>query len=76
MRRLRLPKPVNYHPFEFCENGAKVTISDLTSARCKPSFWDGHTVSELRNWNDYDLEQPRGLPSPCVTTLPPIDMSR
>lgn len=26
------PKPVNYHPFEFCENGAKATLSDLTSA--------------------------------------------
>ena len=32
------PKPVNYHPFEFCENGAKATISDLTSARCTPEF--------------------------------------
>lgn len=21
------PKPANYHPFEFCENGAKATIS-------------------------------------------------
>ena len=51
------PKPVNYHPFEFCENGAKATISDLTSARCTPDFWNDHTVTELRDWRDYDLEQ-------------------
>jgi molybdopterin-dependent oxidoreductase alpha subunit len=58
------PKPVNYHPFEFCENGAKATISDLTSARCKPEFWSDHTVSELRNWKDYDLEQTGRLTHP------------
>ncbi|WP_337269641.1 FdhF/YdeP family oxidoreductase [Oryzifoliimicrobium ureilyticus] len=58
------PKPVNYHPFEFCENGAKATISDLTSARCTPEFWADHTVSELRNWKDYDLEQTGRLTHP------------
>ena len=58
------PKPVNYHPFEFCENGAKATISDLTSARCTPAFWDDHTVSELRGWKDYDLEQTGRLTHP------------
>ena len=58
------PKPVNYHPFEFCENGAKATLSDLTSARCKPSFWDDHTVLELRGWKDYDLEQTGRLTHP------------
>jgi molybdopterin-dependent oxidoreductase alpha subunit len=58
------PKPVNYHPFEFCENGAKATLSDLTSARCKPSFWDNYTVSELREWKDYDLEQTGRLTHP------------
>ena len=58
------PKPVNYHPFEFCENGAKATISDLTSARCTPAFWDKHTVSELRRWKDFDLEQTGRLTHP------------
>jgi molybdopterin-dependent oxidoreductase alpha subunit len=58
------PKPVNYHPFEFCENGAKATISDLTSARCTPAFWTEHTVSELRAWNDYDLEKTGRLTHP------------
>lgn len=58
------PKPANYHPFEFCENGAKATISDLTSARCTPDFWNRHTVAELRNWKDYDLEQTGRLTHP------------
>lgn len=58
------PKPVNYHPFEFCENGAKATLSDLTNARCTPDFWDKHTVSELRDWKDYDLEQTGRLTHP------------
>jgi len=50
------PKPVNYHPFEFCENGAKATLWDLTNARCTPDFWNDHTVGELRAWKDHDLE--------------------
>ncbi|WP_421869853.1 FdhF/YdeP family oxidoreductase [Pararhizobium sp.] len=58
------PKPVNYHPFEFCENGAKATLSDLTSARCTPAFWDTHTVSDLRDWKDYDLEKTGRLTEP------------
>ncbi|WP_313592305.1 FdhF/YdeP family oxidoreductase [Agrobacterium cavarae] len=58
------PKPANYHPFEFCENGAKATISDLTSARCTPSFWSDHTVQSLRGWKDYDLEQTGRLTHP------------
>ncbi|CAH0343457.1 Protein YdeP [Rhizobium sp. CECT 9324] len=58
------PKPANYHPFEFCENGAKATISDLTSARCTPDFWNDHAVGELREWKDYDLEQTGRLTHP------------
>lgn len=58
------PKPKNYHPFEFCENGAKATLSDLTSARCTPAFWNYHTVSELRNWKDHDLEKTGRLTHP------------
>ncbi|WP_312929563.1 FdhF/YdeP family oxidoreductase [Agrobacterium cavarae] len=58
------PKPANYHPFEFCENGAKATISDLTSARCTPGFWSDHTVQSLRGWKDYDLEQTGRLTHP------------
>jgi molybdopterin-dependent oxidoreductase alpha subunit len=58
------PKPVNYHPFEFCENGAKATLWELTSHRCTPEFWTEHTVSELRNWKDHDLEMSGRLIQP------------
>ncbi|MBN7805720.1 FdhF/YdeP family oxidoreductase [Agrobacterium rosae] len=58
------PKPANYHPFEFCENGAKATLSDLTSARCTPDFWRDHTVAELRGWKDHDLEKTGRLTHP------------
>jgi molybdopterin-dependent oxidoreductase alpha subunit len=49
-------KPARPHPFEFCENGAKATIWELTRSRCTPAFFAQHTVSELLTWRDYDLE--------------------
>ncbi len=60
------PKPANYSAFEFCENGAKATLWDLTSARCTPDFWqeDAHTVSALRSWKDHDLEKTGRLTHP------------
>ncbi|KFE35584.1 FdhF/YdeP family oxidoreductase [Thioclava atlantica] len=58
------PKPANYHPFEFCENGAKATLWEMTKARCTPAFWDDHTVSELRDWTDHDLEKTGRLTAP------------
>ncbi|MGH1570337.1 FdhF/YdeP family oxidoreductase [Methylobacterium sp. P31] len=57
-------KPASYHPFEFCENGAKATLWELTTRRCKPEFFAEHTVTELRAWKDYDLEQQGRLTYP------------
>ena len=57
-------KPANYHPFEFCENGAKATLWELTSRRCTPDFFAKHTLTELREWKDYDLEQQGRLTHP------------
>ncbi len=60
------PKPANYSAFEFCENGAKATLWEMTSARCTPVFWakSGHTVTALRNWADHDLEMTGRLTHP------------
>ncbi|MDE0878802.1 MAG: FdhF/YdeP family oxidoreductase [Sphingomonas bacterium] len=60
------PKPANYSAFEFCENGAKATMWELTSARCTPEFWkrDAHTVTALREWKDHDLEKTGRLTHP------------
>lgn len=57
-------KPASYHPFEFCENGAKATLWELTTRRCTPEFFARHTVTELREWKDYDLEQQGRLTQP------------
>ncbi len=57
-------KPAQPHPAEFCENGAKATAWDLTPRRCEPEFFAAHTVSELRTWSDYDLEQTGRLTDP------------
>lgn len=57
-------KPEDPHAFEFCENGAKATLWDLTSDRCTPEFFEQHTVSELRKWGDYRLEKLGRLTEP------------
>jgi molybdopterin-dependent oxidoreductase alpha subunit len=57
-------KPANPHPFEFCENGAKATLWELTTRRCTPDFFAEHTVSELKTWRDHDLEQQGRLTHP------------
>jgi len=57
-------KPKHPHAFEFCENGAKATLWELTSHRCTPEFFAEHTVSELRGWSDHDLEHVGRLTHP------------
>jgi len=57
-------KPTHPHTFEFCENGAKATLWDLTRDRCTPEFFARHTVTELREWADYDLEMQGRLTEP------------
>lgn len=57
-------KPAHPHPFEFCENGAKATLWELTSRRCTPQFFGEHSLAELREWSDHDLEQQGRLSHP------------
>jgi molybdopterin-dependent oxidoreductase alpha subunit len=57
-------KPAHPHIFEFCENGAKATIWELTRDRCTPEFFSAHTVTELLDWSDYDLEMQGRLTEP------------
>ena len=57
-------KPKHPHIAEFCENGAKATAWELTSLRVTPDFFREHTVTELRGWKDYDLEQAGRLTHP------------
>ena len=57
-------KPKKPHVAEFCENGAKATLWELTTRRCTPEFFAEHTLTELRGWKDYDLEQQGRLTHP------------
>ncbi|HET6305995.1 MAG TPA: molybdopterin-dependent oxidoreductase, partial [Rhodopila sp.] len=42
--------------FQFCENGAKAVTWEATKKRVPPEFFAAHTVTELLNWSDYELE--------------------
>jgi molybdopterin-dependent oxidoreductase alpha subunit len=58
------PKPADHHPAEFCEEGAKATAWELTSLRTTPDFFSRHTLTDLRGWSDYELEQHGRLTHP------------
>jgi len=57
-------KPASPLPFEFCENGVKAVAWELTAHRCTPDFFATHTVRELLDWDDYQLEQTGRLTHP------------
>lgn len=57
-------KPEHPHAAEFCENGAKATAWDLTTARADAAFFAEHSVSDLMTWSDYDLEKAGRLTQP------------
>jgi molybdopterin-dependent oxidoreductase alpha subunit len=42
--------------FQFCENGAKAVTWEATSRRVPPEFFAAHTVTELLQWPDHELE--------------------
>ncbi|WP_297297455.1 FdhF/YdeP family oxidoreductase [uncultured Methylovirgula sp.] len=52
--------------FQFCENGAKAVTWEATKKRVSPEFFQGHTVSDLWNWTDYELENAGRLTHPLV----------
>lgn len=57
-------KPYPPNPAEFCENGAKATAWEITSQRVTPDFFRAHTLTELRGWSDYRLEEAGRLTHP------------
>ena len=56
--------PEHGSSFEFCENGVKAVAWEATDRRTTPAFFREHTVSQLRNWTDYDLENTGRLTHP------------
>ena len=57
-------KPAKPHPFEYCENGAKATAWEITTARTDAGFFAAHTLTELESWLDYSLEEQGRLTEP------------
>src|SRR5260370_394353 len=60
------PDPKHTSSFEFCENGAKAVSWEATAKRTTPEFFAAHTVSELWQWPDFDLENEGRLTHPMV----------
>lgn len=50
-------KLANHKAVEFCENGAKATLWELTSRKATPDVFARHSLAELRGFSDHDLEQ-------------------
>jgi len=57
-------KPAHPHLFEFCESGAKATAWEITSKRIGPDFFAKHTVADLLQWSDRELESVGRLTAP------------
>ncbi|MCT4368825.1 FdhF/YdeP family oxidoreductase [Yangia mangrovi] len=57
-------KPAKPNTFEFCENGAKATLWELDRNRADAAFFARHSVTELRDWHDHDLEKSGRLTEP------------
>jgi molybdopterin-dependent oxidoreductase alpha subunit len=60
------PDPKHTSSFEFCENGAKAVSWEATAKRTTPEFFAAHTVSELWEWHDHDLENEGRLTHPMA----------
>lgn len=56
--------PEHGSSFEFCENGVKAVAWEATEARVPPDFFAHHTLSDLRQWSDYELEKQGRLTHP------------
>jgi molybdopterin-dependent oxidoreductase alpha subunit len=51
---------------DICENGIKHSTSEMTPKQCDPQFFSKHTVTELRSWSGYQLENAGRLTEPMV----------
>lgn len=51
---------------DFCENGVKHVTWEMTPKRVTREFFEQHTVTELSDWTDFDLENEGRLTEPMV----------
>lgn len=60
------PDPREGSSFEFCENGAKAVSWEATNKRVTPEFFARHSVSELWQREDFNLEWEGRLTHPMA----------
>ena len=60
------PEPKHASVTEFCENGVKALTYETTSKRAGPELFAAHTVSEMRDWDDFTLENTGRLTHPMA----------
>ena len=58
------PDPGERKVAEFCENGAKAVAWEATRKRVKPEFFGQHSVEQLRQLDDHNLEHYGRLTDP------------
>ncbi|WP_106476152.1 FdhF/YdeP family oxidoreductase [Phytohalomonas tamaricis] len=56
--------PEHGSSFEFCENGVKAVTWETTAKRVTPKFFKSYSVTEMKQWDDYRLEDQGRLTSP------------
>ncbi|HEY6633798.1 MAG TPA: FdhF/YdeP family oxidoreductase [Rhizobiaceae bacterium] len=64
------PDPKHTSSFEYCENGGKAVAWEATALRCGPEFFAEHTVTELSQWPDFELEMVGRLTHPMAYDAP------
>lgn len=52
--------------FEFCENGAKAIATEITKKRADRAFFARHSIKELADFTDFDLNDAGRLTEPMV----------
>lgn len=58
------PDPEHRSSMELCENGVKAVSWETTSKKASPAFFRQHTVAELWQYSDYELENSGRLTHP------------
>lgn len=60
------PDPEHRTTFEFCENGAKAVADEAMKANVTPDFFSRHSVHDLAEMSDYELNMQGRIASPVV----------
>ncbi|WNL42530.1 FdhF/YdeP family oxidoreductase [Halomonas sp. PAMB 3264] len=58
--------PEHGSSFEFCENGVKAVTWEATAKKVKRDFFARYSVTELKSWDDYRLEDQGRLVEPMA----------